>query len=203
VLPLQFHEGQGVRQLGLSGEELFDVVGIEAIGRGEIPKEVTVRAGATEFAARRGLRVVAVTRPENFDYVRQLGAADVVDYASGDVAEVLRSRYPAGLAGVVDLFHDAAGLAPFASAVRPDGWLVSTLARGAEELLAGAAVHVHLTGIPYQRLPEVVGLLAQAPTGVAVEVLPLDRASDALARQATRQVRGKLALGIAQTEGDR
>lgn len=157
----------------------------------------------TEFAARRGIRVIAVTRPENFDYVRELGAVDVIDYTSGDVVDELRSRYPAGLAGIVDLYHDAAGLAPFAATVRPDGWLVSPLARGAEEAIVGTAVHVHITGIPYERAPEVVELLAQRPTRVAIEVLPLDQASDALAREATRLVRGKLALSVDQTDGER
>ena len=134
--------------------------------------------------------------------MRGLGAVDVIDYRSADVVAELRSRYPGGLAGVIDLFDDAAGLAAFAAAVRPDGWLVSPLARGAEAAMAGSAVHVHITGIPYQRAAEVVELLTQAPTRVAVEALPLDRAADALARQATRQVRGKLVLSVDQTERD-
>ena len=45
--------------------------------------------------------------------------------------------------------------------------------------------------------------LAQRPTRVAIEVLPLDQASDALAREATRLVRGKLALSVDQTDGER
>lgn len=153
---------------------------------------------ATEFAAWRGLKVVAVTRPENFEYVRGLGAADVIDYTSGDVITELRSRYPDGLTGVIDLFHDAQRLVPFAAAVVPDGWLVSPLARDADAALAGTAVHVHLTGIPYQRAPEVARLLTESPTRVGIEALSLDRAPEALARQATRQVRGKLVLSLGQ-----
>jgi NADPH:quinone reductase-like Zn-dependent oxidoreductase len=151
---------------------------------------------ATEFAARRGLRVIAVTRPENFDYVQGLGASDVIDYTSGDVVAALRARVPDGLAGIVDLFHDAQGVVPFADALRPDGWLVSPLARGADALLEGRPAHVHVTGMPYQRAPEVLAILAAAPTHVVVETLPLDHAADALARQASRQVRGKLVLTI-------
>jgi len=73
VLPLQFHEGQSVAALGLSGEETFDVVGIEAIGRGEVPKEVTVRAGDKEFAAR-----VRIDTPMEAEYYRHGGILQYV-----------------------------------------------------------------------------------------------------------------------------
>jgi len=68
VLPLQFHEGQSAAALGLTGEETFDVVGIEAIGRGEVPKEVLVRAGDKEFSAR-----VRIDTPMEAEYFRHGG----------------------------------------------------------------------------------------------------------------------------------
>ncbi|HUO49294.1 MAG TPA: aconitate hydratase AcnA, partial [Acidimicrobiales bacterium] len=73
VLPLQFHEGQNTAALGLTGEEVFDVVGIEAIGRGEIPKEVTVRAGGKEFTAR-----VRIDTPMEAEYYRHGGILQYV-----------------------------------------------------------------------------------------------------------------------------
>jgi len=42
VLPLQFLDGESVESLALTGEEVFEVAGLE--GAGEIPREVTVRA---------------------------------------------------------------------------------------------------------------------------------------------------------------
>ena len=51
VLPLQFKPGQNAGTLGLTGEETFDVTGIEAINNGEAPKEVAVRADGREFRA--------------------------------------------------------------------------------------------------------------------------------------------------------
>jgi aconitate hydratase len=73
VLPLQFHEGQNAAALGLSGEEVFDVVGIEAIGRGEVPKEVVVRAGDKEFSAR-----VRIDTPMEAEYYRHGGILQYV-----------------------------------------------------------------------------------------------------------------------------
>ena len=49
VLPLQFPDGQSAESLGLTGEETFEITGLE--GRDEIPREVAVRAGDVEFTA--------------------------------------------------------------------------------------------------------------------------------------------------------
>ena len=54
VLPLQFPEGESAESLGLKGDELFSITGLE--GRDSVPEEVTVRAGegdsAVEFTAK-------------------------------------------------------------------------------------------------------------------------------------------------------
>src|SRR5690606_21464223 len=50
VLPLQFMPGESARSLGLTGEELFSVVGLE--GHDVPPREVTVRAESPNAAAR-------------------------------------------------------------------------------------------------------------------------------------------------------
>ncbi|KAA0918957.1 aconitate hydratase [Dietzia sp. ANT_WB102] len=54
VLPLQFPEGESAESLGLKGDELFSVTGLD--GRDSVPEEVTVRAGegdsAIEFMAK-------------------------------------------------------------------------------------------------------------------------------------------------------
>jgi aconitate hydratase len=68
ILPLQFVDGQSVTSLGLSGEEQFDIVGVKAIGSGDVPKELTVRAGGTEFAAR-----VRIDTPMEAEYYRHGG----------------------------------------------------------------------------------------------------------------------------------
>jgi aconitate hydratase len=73
VLPLQFAEGDSVESLGLTGEETFDITGVEALNNGETPREVTVRAGDKEFRA-----VVRIDTPGEADYYRHGGIMQYV-----------------------------------------------------------------------------------------------------------------------------
>ena len=47
ILPLQFSDGTSMQSLGLTGEETFDIVGLDTFRSGDVPKEITVRAGRT------------------------------------------------------------------------------------------------------------------------------------------------------------
>ena len=80
-----------------------------------------------QLASRRGARVVGVCRGENADYARRLGAADVVDYTAGDVAEAVRSRYPDGIHSVADLHGDREQVAGLAEQVRSGGHVSSAV----------------------------------------------------------------------------
>ncbi|HZB49966.1 MAG TPA: aconitate hydratase AcnA, partial [Mycobacteriales bacterium] len=68
VLPLQYAEGETAESLGLTGEETFDVVGIEAMNSGDVPRTVTVRADGREFQA-----VVRIDTPGEAAYFRHGG----------------------------------------------------------------------------------------------------------------------------------
>jgi aconitate hydratase len=73
VLPLQFQEGQNASSLGLTGQEVFDVVGIEALNGGDVPREVTVIADGHEFPA-----VLRIDTPGEADYYRHGGIMQYV-----------------------------------------------------------------------------------------------------------------------------
>ncbi|GAA0831704.1 aconitate hydratase AcnA [Streptosporangium amethystogenes subsp. fukuiense] len=73
VLPLQFPEGETAQSLGLTGEETFEVVGVEALNGGGIPRTVTVRADDKEFQA-----VVRIDTPGEADYYRHGGIMQYV-----------------------------------------------------------------------------------------------------------------------------
>jgi aconitate hydratase len=73
VLPLQFPEGESAASLGLTGEETFDIVGVEELNEGRIPATVTVRAGGTEFQA-----VVRIDTPGEAAYYRHGGIMQYV-----------------------------------------------------------------------------------------------------------------------------
>ncbi|MFD1933904.1 MULTISPECIES: aconitate hydratase AcnA [Nonomuraea] len=73
VLPLQFPEGQTAVSLGLSGEESFDITGVEELNHGSIPATVHVKAGDVEFDA-----VVRIDTPGEADYYRHGGIMQYV-----------------------------------------------------------------------------------------------------------------------------
>ena len=73
VLPLQFKPGDSAESLLLTGDEVFDITGIEAINSGEAPREVTVRAGDKEFQA-----IVRIDTPGEAEYFRNGGIMQYV-----------------------------------------------------------------------------------------------------------------------------
>ncbi len=68
VLPLQYADGQTAESLGLTGEETFDVAGVEAMNGGDVPRTVTVRADGREFQA-----VLRIDTPGEAAYYRHGG----------------------------------------------------------------------------------------------------------------------------------
>ncbi|MFI6991477.1 aconitate hydratase AcnA [Nonomuraea wenchangensis] len=80
VLPLQYPEGATAASLGLTGEETFDITGVEALNKGGIPQTVHVKATASsahgagvEFDA-----VVRIDTPGEADYYRHGGIMQYV-----------------------------------------------------------------------------------------------------------------------------
>jgi aconitate hydratase len=83
VLPLQFPAGQSADSLGLDGTEVFDIIGIEQLNEGKVPKTVKVIArssehsksgkGDIEFDA-----TVRIDTPGEADYFRHGGILQYV-----------------------------------------------------------------------------------------------------------------------------
>ena len=73
VLPLQFQPGESAESLGLTGQEVFEITGIEEMNSGAVPREVTVRADGTEFRA-----VVRIDTPGEAEYFRHGGIMQYV-----------------------------------------------------------------------------------------------------------------------------
>jgi aconitate hydratase A / 2-methylisocitrate dehydratase len=73
VLPLQFKPGETAESLGLTGHEVFDITGVEAMNSGDTPREVTVRADDKEFTA-----IVRIDTPGEAEYYRNGGIMQFV-----------------------------------------------------------------------------------------------------------------------------
>lgn len=150
-----------------------------------------VGAALIELAAHAGARVVASARDCDHERCRSRGAAAVVDYRAGDLADRLRAHAPHG----VDVHIDTSGRHDLVAAVdllAPGGRIV---------LLAGRAAAPPLpVGDLYTRDASIVGfaisnattsdlaaaagrinqlLAAGALTPTAVQTLPLAAAADA------------------------
>jgi aconitate hydratase len=69
VLPLQFQEGDTVATLGLTGEEVFDISGLEGLAAtAPLPREVTVNADGRSFSV-----ILRVDTPKEEEYLRHGG----------------------------------------------------------------------------------------------------------------------------------
>ena len=73
VLPLQFINGQNAATLGLKGDEVFDITGIDELNRGTTPKTLTVKAGDITFEAQ-----LRIDTPGEADYYRHGGIMQYV-----------------------------------------------------------------------------------------------------------------------------
>ncbi len=73
VLPLQFPAGESVESLGLTGEERFTIAGLEALNRGEVPKELTVVARRDDGVSVEVPVRVRIDTPMEAEYFRHGG----------------------------------------------------------------------------------------------------------------------------------
>ncbi len=73
VLPLQYKPGESASTLGLTGQEVFSIEGIEKLNSGIIPNEVEVTADGKQFTA-----IVRIDTPGEADYYRHGGIMQYV-----------------------------------------------------------------------------------------------------------------------------
>jgi NADPH:quinone reductase-like Zn-dependent oxidoreductase len=142
-----------------------------------------------QLAAAAGANVVAPALPEDGDYLRGLGAREIVD-RNGDVAAAVREAHPDG----VDAVLDGVSWTPDASLLRDGGRLASLLGAAGE----GAGrfnIVAEPTPANLQRLAE---LLDAGTLRVSIQrSYGLEQAGEALQALPTTHTQGKLGLTIA------
>ncbi|MDG6974978.1 MAG: aconitate hydratase AcnA [Nitrososphaerota archaeon] len=84
VIPLQFKEGEGVKQLGLTGEEFIDVAGIEEMRSPKEWVEVVARGKGEEK------KFKALVRVDNATEMQYLRSGGVLSYVFGRLADAAR-----------------------------------------------------------------------------------------------------------------
>ena len=169
------------------------------------PKDVVVVVGASggigsyavQLAKARGAHVIGVTRKTNFEYVKGLGADEVIDRTAGDVADALQSKHRDGVAAIIDTGSDAPSLAHLSAAVRKGGTVVSMKGAAAPDELAKRGVKgVNIqTRVNTERLETLATLSAEGKVKAPrIRTFPLDQAGEAF--KLLGQVGGKLVITL-------
>jgi NADPH:quinone reductase-like Zn-dependent oxidoreductase len=171
-----------VRQLGLTEGQTVLVIGI---GGG-------VGVAAAQIARDQGLNVIGTGSEGKRGLVESLGAT-LFNYADGDVAEQVRSIMPDGVDGILDLIGGD-GLKQVAGLVKDKSKLVSAADRTTVAELGGAAVERDRSSANFARVAELVADGKLNPH--AVDVLPFDKAADAVSGVESGHSRGKVVLEI-------
>jgi len=125
---LSFEKAAALPEAGMTALSAFDATQVTA-------GQTFLIIGATggigmyliQLAVQQGARVIATAKPQDNDYMRRLGAADIIDYSAGDAIAAVQQRYPNGIDVVVDLVNQMERLYHSATALRVGGTLVSTL----------------------------------------------------------------------------
>jgi NADPH:quinone reductase-like Zn-dependent oxidoreductase len=118
---------QSIETLGLSKGQSLLVIGASG----------GVGSFAVQLAKARGMRVIALARASSVDYVRGLGATEVVSREEPDAMDRIRRSHPGGVDGLLDMASDAQKILTYASLVRKGGIVASTVRAAPAE--AGAA----------------------------------------------------------------
>lgn len=153
----------------------------------------------TQIAASRGVRVIATARADAADRMLSLGAAEIIDYGKGAVAEQVRSLHPKGVNALLDLVNGAAGFTTNATLVRGGGIASSTNGAADADALRGHGVRgVNISTHPTpELLDRLAGEIEAGHVKVPIESkVSLREAPAALARSRAGGARGKTVIVI-------
>jgi len=154
---------------------------------------------AVQLARWKGCHVIATASAANHDYVKSLGADQVIDYTQRDFVEVIRSQHPEGIDRVFDTVGGDVQTRS-ADALRIGGRLISILAFTREEELRAKGVDcryvfVRPEGGHLARLAKLADAGKLKVTLAAT--LPLEEAARAHEMLESRHTRGKIVLRVA------
>jgi NADPH:quinone reductase-like Zn-dependent oxidoreductase len=195
---LSFEEAGGVPLAGLTALQIVrDEMGV---GPGDRVLVQAAAGGVGSFAVQiakdAGAHVIATASAANHDYLRDLGADEVVDYTAEDVVAAVRDRHPDGIEAVVDLV--GGDVQERSADVLADGGRLGSIAQPPDrEALAARGLRGHYVFVR----PSAAGLRTLTEMADAgrlrvhvSEVVPLAEAARAHETLEGGHVRGKIVL---------
>jgi NADPH:quinone reductase-like Zn-dependent oxidoreductase len=198
---LSFEEAAAIPMAGCTA--WFGLVDLAGVGPG---KRVLVHGGAggvgsmgVQIAKARGAWVATTTSTRNLDYVRELGADEVIDYTAGDFA--------AGLSDIDVVLDPIGGETNLRSyPVMQRGGTMLVVLRGDQVEMANRdrlqAEHgVTTKVVAFSAQPEILDRMRTLFEGGQLRapletVLPMERAGEAHAMSETGRTRGKIVLKV-------
>ena len=131
---------------------------------------------AVQLAAMRGATVIATARPGDEARLRELGAAETVDFTAADVASTVRDRHPEGIDGLIDLVsYSPDQMAPLVALVRDGGAIASPLGAAGAPGRDLVATNVMADALDPAVLSELAALAGAGDLRIPVEaVFPLE-----------------------------
>jgi NADPH2:quinone reductase len=154
---------------------------------------------AVQMAHLRGASVIAVARGENAEYLRNLGATEIVDYTAGDVVEAVKAAHPQGLDAIIDVVSDKDALTRLSEAVHSGGHIASAVGGADDEALSKRGISgTNIQGaVTSERLVQLGEWIDNGQIRPAeMKTFSLEDADKALAQIETGHTRGKLVLTV-------
>jgi NADPH:quinone reductase-like Zn-dependent oxidoreductase len=158
-----------------------------------------VGQSAVQLAAAAGAHVVATGPSDLADHLRDLGAAEVVDFTRGPTAEQVRAAHPDGIDAVLDLVSGPGDADPIVGLLRPGGVALST--NGALDPEALQARGLRGTNFYSDATPGALGavaaLAAEGRLRITVDSsVTLAEVPEAVARARAGHARGKTVIRL-------
>ncbi|HEX2895266.1 MAG TPA: NADP-dependent oxidoreductase [Marmoricola sp.] len=178
---------QAVRAAGLAPGQTLVVNGASG-GVGQ---------SAVQLAGHAGVQVVATSPPDLSDHLRDLGAAEVVDFTRGATAEQVRAAHPDGVDAVLDLVSKPGEGASLAALVRSGGVVLSTNGALDPDALAADGVRGvnFFSDVTPDDLAAVAALAVTGRLRVTIDAtVSLADAPAAVARARSGHARGKTVI---------
>jgi NADPH:quinone reductase-like Zn-dependent oxidoreductase len=153
---------------------------------------------AVQLARVAGAHVITTGGSRNHDYLRELGAAEAIDYNEQDFADAVRESHPDGVDHVLDLVGGDT-LERSAAVLRERGRAASVLLPQPPDAIAerGADYSYVFVRPDSEQLATLAELIDQGDIRVEVqEALPLAEAGRAHAQIESGHTRGKLVLTV-------
>jgi NADPH:quinone reductase-like Zn-dependent oxidoreductase len=141
-------------------------------------------------------RVIATAGKANLDYVRGLGAFDVIDYTAGDFAAAVRESVPHGVDAALDCVGQNENAKKTIAAVRDGGRLAELVGEDVPKQRGVTVAHIN-SAPSAKRLDTLRELFEAGTLRVEIaETFPLAQARSAQEKIEQRHTRGKIVLVV-------